>query len=76
MNSFTDILQEFYVGFKQRCILFWNFENTYFIESLSITPNLMIQVQRYYALTCTMEFYMRVETAERPIKPHKKRIGF
>ena len=36
----------------------------------------MIQVQRYYALTCTMEFYMRVETAERPIKPHKKRIGF
>lgn len=36
MNSFTDILHEFGVGFKQRCIPFWIFFIIYFIESLSI----------------------------------------
>ena len=37
INSHTDISQEFCQDFKQCCISFWKYQNTYFTESLSIT---------------------------------------
>ena len=40
MNSFTDILQEFCLDFKQRCITFRNFQNN------CSTENLLMQVPR------------------------------
>ena len=36
-KSFTDILQELFLDLKQRCIPFWNFQNTYFTENFSRT---------------------------------------
>ena len=36
MNSCTDILQEFCLDLKQLCIPFWNVQNIYFTENLSI----------------------------------------
>ena len=36
-SSFKDTLQTFSVDFKQRCIPFWNFQNNFFTETLSVT---------------------------------------
>ena len=36
-KSFTYILLEFFLNLKQRCIPFWNFQNTYFTENFSRT---------------------------------------
>ena len=36
-KSFTDILQELFLDLKQRCIPFWNFQNTCFTENFSRT---------------------------------------
>ena len=37
MNSFTDVVQEFFPNFNQRCTYFCNFQNSCFIERLSVT---------------------------------------
>ena len=37
IKLFADTLLECRLDFKQSCIPFWNFHNTYFAENLSIT---------------------------------------
>ena len=37
MIFFAHIVQEFSLDFKQQWIPFWNFENNFFTESLSVT---------------------------------------
>ena len=57
MTSFTDTLQELCLDFKQVCIPFWNYQSTYFPDSLSILG--YDSIASYLILIC-----MHLETAK------------
>ena len=61
-KSFTDILQELFLDLKQRCIPFWNFQNTYFTENFSRTA---YELVARVLCNSMCRLYMPVESAER-----------